>query len=414
MRVAIVGFGIGGGALAVALAGDGHEVTVFEQAASPGPVGAGFLLQPSGQAALASLGAARSGRGRGLADPRVPRRVRAGPHADAAALRPAGSATASRSASPEGVCSRRSWRRPMAAGVRVVTGARIVDARETRDAVVPIDAFGGEYGCVRRPRRGRRDALGAFGGAWIPGRACSCRPTRRCGAWGGSTDRAPSGSSSRPGAWGSWPACCRSVSGRWPASGACVPTDLDALRGRGLRRARRADGRGLPGGALRARGHRWLRSARARAIRPRDAGAPLHGADRPHRRCRPSVAAAPRPGRESRVARRRRARGGAPASSGRPSGAFARWDRRRRWQNARYAYLSRALSPFFQSSHGWLGPARDLALPAMGAVPPLRRVHGARAGGARLRRGAAPRTRALVPWVPSAAWPSRVGRPSAA
>ena len=56
VRVGIVGFGIGGGALAVALARDGHEVTAFEQAPSPGPVGAGFLLQPSGQAALASLG----------------------------------------------------------------------------------------------------------------------------------------------------------------------------------------------------------------------------------------------------------------------------------------------------------------------------------------------------------------------
>jgi 2-polyprenyl-6-methoxyphenol hydroxylase-like FAD-dependent oxidoreductase len=59
-------------------------------------------------------------------------------------------------------------------------------------------------------------------------------------------------------------------------------------------------------------------------------------------------------------------------AEGHPSDAFERWDRRRRWQNARYAYLSRALSPFFQSSHGWLGPARDLALPVMGAVPPLR------------------------------------------
>jgi 2-polyprenyl-6-methoxyphenol hydroxylase-like FAD-dependent oxidoreductase len=56
----------------------------------------------------------------------------------------------------------------------------------------------------------------------------------------------------------------------------------------------------------------------------------------------------------------------------RPSDAFARWDRRRRWQNARYAYLSRALSPFFQSSHDWLGPTRDVALPMMGAIRPLR------------------------------------------
>jgi 2-polyprenyl-6-methoxyphenol hydroxylase-like FAD-dependent oxidoreductase len=59
-------------------------------------------------------------------------------------------------------------------------------------------------------------------------------------------------------------------------------------------------------------------------------------------------------------------------SDGHPVDAFRAWERRRRWQNARYAYLSRALSPFFQSSHGWLGPARDLALPAMGAIPPLR------------------------------------------
>ena len=56
MRIAIVGFGIGGGASAVAFARDGPDVTVFEQAPAPGSVGAGFLLQPSGQAALASLG----------------------------------------------------------------------------------------------------------------------------------------------------------------------------------------------------------------------------------------------------------------------------------------------------------------------------------------------------------------------
>jgi hypothetical protein len=35
--------------------------------------------------------------------------------------------------------------------------------------------------------------------------------------------------------------------------------------------------------------------------------------------------------------------------------------------------LSRALSPFFQSSHVSLGPARDLGLPIMGSIPPVRR-----------------------------------------
>lgn len=54
--IAIVGYGSAGQALAIALARDGHRVRVFEQAAQPGPVGAGFLLQPTGMAALWELG----------------------------------------------------------------------------------------------------------------------------------------------------------------------------------------------------------------------------------------------------------------------------------------------------------------------------------------------------------------------
>ncbi|MBL8242673.1 MAG: FAD-dependent monooxygenase [Rhodanobacteraceae bacterium] len=54
--IAIVGYGTAGQALAIALARDGHRVRVFEQAPQPGPVGAGFLLQPTGMAALWSLG----------------------------------------------------------------------------------------------------------------------------------------------------------------------------------------------------------------------------------------------------------------------------------------------------------------------------------------------------------------------
>jgi 2-polyprenyl-6-methoxyphenol hydroxylase-like FAD-dependent oxidoreductase len=48
------------------------------------------------------------------------------------------------------------------------------------------------------------------------------------------------------------------------------------------------------------------------------------------------------------------------------------FDRRRRWQNRRYSLLSRGLSPFFQSDLAWLGPMRDMALPLMTAVPPVR------------------------------------------
>ncbi|MGQ4660984.1 FAD-dependent monooxygenase [Lysobacter sp. F6437] len=56
LRVAVVGYGTGGQAVALMLSRDGHEVEVFEQAATLGPVGAGFLLQPVGQLVLWELG----------------------------------------------------------------------------------------------------------------------------------------------------------------------------------------------------------------------------------------------------------------------------------------------------------------------------------------------------------------------
>jgi 2-polyprenyl-6-methoxyphenol hydroxylase-like FAD-dependent oxidoreductase len=51
-HVGIAGFGIAGGALAVMLARSGHQVTLFERASQAQPVGAGLLLQHSGQAVL--------------------------------------------------------------------------------------------------------------------------------------------------------------------------------------------------------------------------------------------------------------------------------------------------------------------------------------------------------------------------
>jgi len=56
MRIAIVGYGTAGQTLAVALSRDGHRVEVFERVPEPGPVGAGFLLQPTGMSALWELG----------------------------------------------------------------------------------------------------------------------------------------------------------------------------------------------------------------------------------------------------------------------------------------------------------------------------------------------------------------------
>ena len=56
MRIAVIGCGAAGAAAAVFLKRSGHGVVVFEQAQECRPVGAGFLLQPSGMDVLRELG----------------------------------------------------------------------------------------------------------------------------------------------------------------------------------------------------------------------------------------------------------------------------------------------------------------------------------------------------------------------
>jgi len=56
LDVGVVGAGFAGMAAALFLARDGHRVTLYERAASPGPVGAAIVLQPSGLSVLAALG----------------------------------------------------------------------------------------------------------------------------------------------------------------------------------------------------------------------------------------------------------------------------------------------------------------------------------------------------------------------
>ncbi len=55
-RIAVVGAGTAGMATAVFLHRAGHRVTLFERVATPGPVGAGLLLQPTGLRVLERLG----------------------------------------------------------------------------------------------------------------------------------------------------------------------------------------------------------------------------------------------------------------------------------------------------------------------------------------------------------------------
>jgi 2-polyprenyl-6-methoxyphenol hydroxylase-like FAD-dependent oxidoreductase len=56
MRIAIVGYGTAGQALAALLAKDDHQLDVFERAPVLGPVGAGILLQPTGLWVLWRMG----------------------------------------------------------------------------------------------------------------------------------------------------------------------------------------------------------------------------------------------------------------------------------------------------------------------------------------------------------------------
>lgn len=54
--IGIVGYGTAGQALALQLARSGRSVKIYERVSEPGPVGAGFLLQPTGLWALRQLG----------------------------------------------------------------------------------------------------------------------------------------------------------------------------------------------------------------------------------------------------------------------------------------------------------------------------------------------------------------------
>jgi 2-polyprenyl-6-methoxyphenol hydroxylase-like FAD-dependent oxidoreductase len=56
LDVGVVGCGTAGAAVSLFLARAGHKVTIYERVPDPGPVGAGITLQPTGQAVMARLG----------------------------------------------------------------------------------------------------------------------------------------------------------------------------------------------------------------------------------------------------------------------------------------------------------------------------------------------------------------------
>ncbi|HEV8281806.1 MAG TPA: NAD(P)/FAD-dependent oxidoreductase [Candidatus Limnocylindrales bacterium] len=369
MRIAIVGFGIGGAALSVALARDGHHVAVYERAPDPGPVGAGFLLQPSGQAVLDDLrmldevaaGAwpirafhADSAPGRTLSELRYDRRD------------PTGHAL--------GVSRGRLFMTLMAAankaGVRLESGVEVVDAVLRDGAILPVAATGEELdpadilvgadGMRSAVRRvvdpGARLFLSPFAALWGLGTtdgSCEHRLLQQARGVGLLAGLLPVGEREAAVFWG------------------LRVRDLDTLRAAGFDQLVEHASTVLPAArpVLESIGSfdRLLlaRYGHANVVRTYTERIVLIG-DAAH----PSP---PHLGQGANLALLDAAALAEAIRSERlPLAAFERWQRRRRWQNARYEILSRALSPFFQSSLAWLGAARDIGLPIMGSIRPLR------------------------------------------
>jgi 2-polyprenyl-6-methoxyphenol hydroxylase-like FAD-dependent oxidoreductase len=369
MRIAIAGFGVGGAALAVMLARDGHDVTVYERASDPGPVGAGFLLQPSGQAVLADLGLldevaaaswpitafhADSAPGRTLSELRYDRR----------------DATAHALGVSRGKLFLALMSAAASAGARLEAGTGIGGAVEDSTVVVPIAATGlhlpavdilvgadGMRSVVRRvvdPTA--RLFLSPFAALWglgVTPATCEHRLVQQARGVGLLAGLLPVGEREAAVFWG------------------LRVRELDELRAAGFERLVERTSAVLPAArpVLESIGtfDRMLlaRYGHADVVRRHTDRIVLIG-DAAH----PTP---PHLGQGANLALLDAAAlANALRTAGEPRAAFEQWDRNRRWQNARYALLSRALSPFFQSSHAWLGMPRDMGLPIMGAIPPLR------------------------------------------
>jgi 2-polyprenyl-6-methoxyphenol hydroxylase-like FAD-dependent oxidoreductase len=142
MRIAIVGYGTAGQAAAIFLAREGHAVEIFERSDVLKPVGAGFLLQPTGLSVLASLGLRDAALARGARIERLHGANIAG--RDVMDMRYADHASDSFGLGMTRGALFALLHAACASDVPIHTGVRIVDTRN--DGRELVDDAGNEYG----------------------------------------------------------------------------------------------------------------------------------------------------------------------------------------------------------------------------------------------------------------------------
>ena len=368
-RVGIAGFGIAGGALAVLLARAGHSVTLFERAPQVGPVGAGFLLQPSGQQVLRRLG---------LLDSLIPHsepiyalhafkaRGRTLVH-----LRYSGAAPGCHAYGVHrGILFETLHAAARAANVTIQLNHQLVTWRETKEGVLAVDAQGQTHGPfdflagTDGSRSNLRHTLNPtlapreyeFGAAWAVGRCTQVRQYLHQVTDG-----------------------TRALLGLLPIG------NEQATLFWGVRRDQMTL---LRQGGFRA----WRETALRLCPLAEELFADIGAFERvvfagyqqvtpPHLYNHRVVllgdaahAMSPHLGQGANLALLdAECLAHSLQETEEPAAAFRLYCRTRAAQNGYYSTLSRILTPFFQSDAPLLGVGRDLTLPLMTAIPPLRK-----------------------------------------